>query len=51
MDEQAARVELARVHSEVEPGRSNKFVKLGMSAIFNAEDVDRVVIEHAGSSN
>ena len=45
MDGEAARVELARVHGEVEPGRANKFVKLGTNAIFNAEDVDRVVIE------
>jgi hypothetical protein len=51
MDEQAARLELARVHGEMEPGRANKFVKLGMSAIFNAEDVDRVVIEQTGASH
>ena len=45
MDAEAARVELARVHGEVEPGRANKFVKLGTNAIFNAEDVDHIVIE------
>jgi hypothetical protein len=45
MDEQAARQELSRVHEEIGTGRANKFVKLGASAIFNVEDVDRVVIE------
>jgi hypothetical protein len=41
----AARTELARVHQEVGPGRANKFVQLGAIAIFNAEDVDRILIE------
>jgi hypothetical protein len=45
MDENGARAELSRVHEEVGSGRANKFVKLGSTAIFNAEDVDRIVIE------
>ena len=40
-----ARRELARVHAEAQGGRTNTFVALGQNAIFNLEDLDRVVVE------
>jgi hypothetical protein len=39
-DEAAGRAELDRGYEEVSPGRTNKLVKLGSNAIFNAEAVD-----------
>jgi hypothetical protein len=44
MEAEATLLELARIHAEVESGRTNKFLKLGTNAIFNAEDVDRLLV-------
>jgi hypothetical protein len=49
MVEEDARREVARIHEEAQAGRTNRFVKLGNSAIFNLEDLDWIAIEDAST--
>lgn len=45
MNDEDSRREVTRIHEEAQAGRTNKFVKLGNTAIFNLEDLDRIAIE------